>query len=49
MYWNSDAFFLPDSRLRAQIPPNSLRVGPQVRNFKKDCNYGYVTQLSIRQ
>jgi hypothetical protein len=47
--WKSDTFFHPGDHLRAQSLPNSLRVGPQVRNFKKEGNLSYDVQLSVRR
>ena len=38
--WKTDTFFHPGNRLRAQSLPNSLRVDPQVKNFKKEDNFG---------
>jgi hypothetical protein len=47
--WKTDTFFHPGNRLRAQSLPNSLRVDPQVKKFKKEDNFGCDVQLSVRQ
>ena len=47
--WKSDAFLLPDNRLRARIPSDSQRFDPRARVCKKDCNSSYETQLSVRR
>ena len=47
--WKSDTFFHPGDHLRAQSLPDSLRVDPQAKNFKKKDNLRYDEQLSVHR
>jgi hypothetical protein len=47
--WKSDTFFHLRDHLRTQSLPNSLRVDPLVWKFKKEGNFSYDAQLSVRR